>query len=114
MSSRFPETTISRLLKSCDAARELANGLHLLGLVKLLLHEAARLQGVLVLGDVSDVDRDTLTGGARMERVPDTSAFAERLEAGRALLRHRLSKSAQNFRVGNAGDVLQQRHAENT
>src|SRR5712664_383681 len=45
------------------AARELADGLHLLALVKLRLHEAARLQGVLVLGDVSDVDRDTLTGG---------------------------------------------------
>src|SRR6202048_4308458 len=94
-----------------DAAGELADGLHLLALVKLRLHEAARLQGVLVLGDVSDVDRDTLTGGERIERVPDTSAFAERLKAGRALLRHRLSKSAQNFRV--VGKGLRQGHTDN-
>src|SRR6202048_621438 len=94
-----------------DATGELADGLHLLALVKLRLHEAARLQGVLVLGDVSDVDRDTLTGGERIERVPDTSAFAERLNAGRALLRHRLSKSAQNFRV--VGKGLRQGHADN-
>src|SRR6202040_3101771 len=57
-----------------DSARELADGLHLLALVKLLLHEAARLHGVLVLGDVSEVERQALTGGERVERVPDTSA----------------------------------------
>src|SRR6202048_4048735 len=97
----------------CDAARELADGLHLLALVKLLLHEAARFQGVLVLGDVSDVDRDTLSGGERIERVPDTSAFAERLEAGWAFLRHCLSKSVQSFRVGGVGGGLQRGHADN-
>src|SRR3981189_3165684 len=83
-----------------DAARELANGLHLLALVKLLLHEAARLHGVLLLGDVSEVDRQALTGGERIERVPDTAARTLRFERGRALVRHGFSKVAENLRVG--------------
>src|ERR1700738_4485413 len=73
-----------------DAARELADGLHLLALVKLRLHEAARLHGVLVLGDVSEVDREALTGGERIDRVPDTAARAVCFERRWALIRQGL------------------------
>src|SRR3984893_3246042 len=83
-----------------DAARELADGLHLLALVKLLLHEAARLHGVLVLGDVSEEDREAFTGGERIERVPDAAARTLRFQRGRALVRHGFSKLAENLRVG--------------
>src|SRR6202047_2097791 len=65
-----------------DAAGELADGLHLLALVELILDQAARLHGVLVLGDVSEVDRQAFTGGERIERVPGTAARAVCFERG--------------------------------
>ena len=63
-----------------DAARKLADGFHFLALLKLLLDEAARLHGMLMLGDVSEIDREALAGGKRIDRIPDTAAGAERFE----------------------------------
>src|SRR6202048_1711071 len=83
-----------------DSARELADRLHLLALVKLILHEAAHLQGVLLLGDVSEEDCEAFAGGKRIERIPDTAARTERFERCRALVRHGFSKLAENLRVG--------------
>src|SRR3981189_283977 len=59
-----------------DAARELADGFHLLALMKLLFGHAARLHGVLVLGDVPEEDRETFAGRECIERVPDAAARA--------------------------------------
>ena len=98
ISSRFPEITVSRLLKSCATPPvSCADGLHLLALVKLFLNQAARLYGVLVLGDVSEKDCEALAGGERIERVPGTLRGAKRLERNRALVRHGFAKLAENF-----------------
>jgi hypothetical protein len=65
-----------------NAARELADGLHSLALLKLFFGQAARLHGVLVLGDVPEEDGEAFAGGERIERVPGTAARAERLVCG--------------------------------
>ena len=95
-----------------DAARELADGLHLLALLKLFFGQAAGLHGVLVLGDVPEEDGEAFAGGERIERVPDTATRAERLERGRALVRHGFSKSADDFRAGSVQKSLLQIHAD--
>src|SRR5258708_27760275 len=63
-----------------DAARKLADGFHFLALLKLLLDETARLHSVLMLGDVSDIDREALAGGERIDRIPAIAVGAERFE----------------------------------
>jgi hypothetical protein len=77
-----------------DAARELVDRFHLLALVKLLLGQPARFHGVLLLGDISEVDREALAGGEHIDRVPGTAASTVRFERDRALLRHSLLKLA--------------------
>ena len=82
-----------------NTAGELSDGLHLLALVKLFLDQPSRLHRVLVLGDVSKVDRETLAGGERIDRVPDTAPSTIRFERNRTLVRHGFPKLAENFRV---------------
>lgn len=55
-----------------DASRKLTDRLHLLALMKLLLNQVARLDGMLVLGDVSEQDGDTFAGCECMNIVPDS------------------------------------------
>jgi hypothetical protein len=57
-----------------DPTGELADSFHLLALMKLLLHKAARLHRLLLLGDVAEVDRETSVGGKRIESVPSIVA----------------------------------------
>src|SRR5262249_31803240 len=53
-----------------NTTRQLADRLHFLALMKLLLDEVARLHSLLVRGDVSKEDCETFAGGKRVDRIP--------------------------------------------
>ena len=76
-----------RLLKSCATPPvSCPTELHLLTLMELLFHQTARLQGVLVFGDIPEEDREALAGWERIDRVPGLGTWTEHFEEGRTLL----------------------------
>jgi hypothetical protein len=95
-----------------NTARELANGLHFLALVELLLDLAARLQRKLVLGDITKKDREALAGGEGIDLAPDILTRTEEFDKGRPLFRHRLLNLAQDPPVGLALKHLRQPHTD--
>jgi hypothetical protein len=65
-----------------DAARELADGLHLLTLMQLLLDQATGFHGLLMPGDVSEQDGKAFTRRECIDLVPPGAQIAEYFEVG--------------------------------
>ncbi len=68
-----------------DAAGKLSDRLHLLALMELLFHQTARLQGMLVFGDIPEEDREALARRERIDRVPGLGTWTEHFDEGRTL-----------------------------
>ncbi len=94
------------------AAGKLADGLHLLALVELLLHQATRLHGLLVLRDIPEIDDQALIGRERVDCVPPVGPIAEHLERDRTPIRQRFTKPAAGPRLDSIGESLQHGHAD--
>ena len=93
-----------------DAPRELPDCLHLLALMKSFLDKVACLDGVLVLGDVSEQDSDAFAGLERLDVIP--GAQVERLEGSQALFRYRFVELCSDVRVNRVRKGLAEVHPD--